>query len=411
MANISLNIRFGKEAVIENREDVIPFIISIKGIKSTSPPLAFFIAIDTSLSMDGEKIFRAKEAALKIISMLRETDIVSIYGFHGKVVKVIDKLPGSKKEDLENAIVKLKLGYGTNIYSILEHMYSDARELRSSNKVAGLRIVFLTDGEPTVGPKKPEKIVSVAKKLRELGATALVIGVGTEYNERLLLDIADALNGVFEHVSKTEELSKILSEFTLATKEVSAKNVIVQIRTTPNIKVFVYGRNIRTTSEGVLVEVGNIYYRDVVDIIGDLVIPPMSQGLYDIGVVSVNYIDPETGNTEYIPPAPLKLNVLPPYEAPSIQVSEEVYAEVRAIKAARELRERLKKKNVKEITRELEDLVEATMKVGSETLYSRTLSIKSRIEKEGLTPETTKELASIISKLISGKIEKGEKSG
>ncbi len=406
MVNIDLGLRLGKDAVVEGREDIIPFVISVKGIKSTSPPVAFIIAIDTSLSMDGDKIFRAKEAAIKAVKLLRENDLVTILGFHRKVLKVADKVPGSEKERLEEAIVRLKLSYGTNIYGVLEEMARVARELSSRADIAGVRAIFITDGEPTVGPKKPDKIVKMAKKLREAGVSGLVIGVGTEYNERMLLDIADALGGVFEHVSKSKKLNELLSQYTLVAKEISAKDITVQIKTAPNYRVFIYGREASVSRDGIIVKIGDIHYREIIDVIGDLVVPSSSQGVLDIGVVSAKYIDPDTNNTEYVPPKPIRLEVVPPHKAPSITVSEEVYAEVRAIRTAQQLRKRIDKEGVEELHKGLEELAEATMKLGSQTLYSRTLSIKHRLEKEGLTPEVSKELASIISKLISGKIEK-----
>ncbi len=406
MANIDLSLRLGKNAVVEGREDIVPFVISVKGVKSTSPPVAFIIAIDSSLSMDGEKIFRAKQAAIKTINLLRENDLVTIYGFHRKVLKVVDKAPGSEKEKLEEAIASLKLGYGTNIYAVLEEMVREAREYSSRKDIASVRAIFITDGEPTVGPKKPEKIVGVAKKLRETGVSGLIIGVGTEYNERMLLDIADALDGVFEHVSKSGKLMELLSQYTLTAKEVSAKDIVVQVKTAPNYRVFIYGREASVSSGGVDIKIGDIHYREIVDVIGDLIVPSSEQGVLDIGVVTAKYVDPETNNTEYVPPKPVRLKVLPPHLAPTIAVSEEVYAEVRAIRAAQHLRERLGKERVEEVYRELEEIAEATMRLGSQTLYSRTLSIKHRIEREGLTSDVSKELASIISKLISGKIEK-----
>ncbi len=412
MANMELDIKLGKAAAIEGAEDTIPFIITLRGTKTISPPLAFFIAIDTSYSMDGEKIFRAKEAALKIIDMLKEDDLVNIYGFDGKVRRVVAKAPAVAKDTLERAVVGLTLGSGTNIYAILDQMAKDAAAVMSEGKVAGVRVILITDGEPTMGPKKPKKILEAARRLREAGATALVIGVGLDYNERLLLDIADTLNGFFEHVSRPKKLYDTLISYTRTAKEVSAMDTVAIIKPSPGVRVIVYGRTPRITPEGLEIPVGDIHYRETIDIVGDFIIPPSSSGEHHLAEVLARYINPETKQAEYLTAIDVKINVVPPHEAPAVEVSEKVYAEARAVKAAEKLRISLEKKKAKEIAGELEEIIEATMKLGSESLYSRTLNIKDRIEREGVTPEATKELASLISKLISGRVkeEEGEKS-
>ena len=410
MANIDLNLRLGKEAVIEGREDTIPFILSVKGTKSTSPPLAFFIVIDTSYSMDGEKIFRAKEAALKVLDLLKEDDLVSIYGFNGKIKRVVTEIRAYERELLEKAIVGLTLGSGTNIYAILDHMARDAKTVMGKGKVAGIRVIFITDGEPTTGPKKPRKILEAARRLRQAGASALVIGVGLDYNEKLLLDIADTLNGIFVHVSKPKRLYETLMNYTRAAKEISGHDVIIVIRSSPGVKVIVYGRHPRISPEGIEIPIGDIHYRETIDVVGDFIVPPSASGEIFLGEIIAKYINPETKGQDYVSPISIKTRMVPIHMAPAVRVSETVYAEARVLKAAERLRESLDRHRTSEIARELEEIIEATMQLGSESLYSRTLNIRDRIEKEGVTPEATKELASLISRLISGRVkEEGEK--
>ncbi len=410
MANIDLSLRLGKEAVIVGREDIVPFIASIRGVKSSSPPLAFFIVIDTSYSMDGEKIFRAKEAALKVLDLLKEDDHVFVYGFDGRVKRVVVDARASERDKLENAIVGLTLGSGTNIYAVLDQMAKDARKVMELADVAGVKVIFITDGEPTVGPKKPKKILEAARRLREAGASALVIGVGLDYNEKLLLDIADTLNGLFVHVNKPRRLHEMLVSYTRAAKEVCGRNVTLTIRASPGVRVIVYGRNPKVTPEGMEIPIGDVHYRETIDIVGDFIVPPSNAGELSLGEVLVKYINPDTREQDYISPVTVKAKAVPEHMAPTIKVSEKIYAEARVVKAAEKLRESLGKRKAEEISRELEEIIEATMKLGSESLYSRTLNIKDRIEKEGVTPEATKELASLISRLISGRVkEEGEK--
>ncbi len=404
MRHIDVSFKLGKEAAIEESEETIPFIITVKGVHSSFPPIAFLLAIDTSMSMDGEKIYRAKEAALKVLRLLRERDLVAVYGFHGKVRRVLEPTPLTDRPRIEKAIVGLKLGYGTNLYAILDELAKDAEKLLKSQRVGAVRVILLTDGEPTSGPKKPKKILEAARKLRQAGATALIIGVGDEYNEKLLLDIAGAVNGIFEHVRDPESLEKTMIEYTAIAKEVSARNVVLSLKLNPGFRVIVYGREVHTTNEGIEIPVGDVHYREVIDIAGDIKIPPLLPGEITIGQLTARYINPDTGEQEYLPPHNITIKVIRAAEAHAAEIHEEVMAEARAFRAAEDLRRALEKGRVEELTQDLEEIFEATLRIGGESLYSRTLDIKERVEKEGVTPETQKEIASLLSRLMSGRV-------
>jgi Ca-activated chloride channel family protein len=407
---INASLRLAKDAVIKGREDTIPFVLSIKGTYSAQPPIAFLIVIDVSYSMDGEKIFRAKEAALKLLNILRDKDYVGVYGFAGKFYRVLEPVPASRREEVEKAIVGLRLGSGTNLYETIKKLIDEARNLLSRGVVSTARIILITDGEPTVGPKKPEKILSITKKLAETGVSALIIGVGIEYNEKLLTRMANILKGDFEHVSDPRSLEELIAKYAKTTKELSAKRVTILFRINPGFRVNIYNKPYNITPDGVEVEIGDIHYREIIDVIGDITTPPLLVGSANIGEVQISYINPETDEQEFATPIPIRIKVAKPEEARMISVDEKVLAEVRMVRTAARIEEAIEKGKERKLEKELEELVETTMRVGSEGLTAKTLNIMERIEKEGLTPETSKEMASIISRIISGKI-KEEKSG
>ncbi|ADI31388.1 vWA domain-containing protein [Staphylothermus hellenicus] len=415
MEYIKASFRMGKDSIIEGREDTIPFVLSIKGVYSAHPPIAFLIVIDTSYSMDGEKIFRAKQAALGLLDILRDKDYVGVYGFAGKFYKVLEPVPATKRGEVERAIISLKLGSGTNIYDTLKKLVEETKKVLQNGALSLVRIIFITDGEPTVGKKNPKKILEMAKKLREAGASALIIGVGTEYNEKLLSRMAMALNGEFEHISDPASLEKLISEYAKSTQEVSAKNVAVLLRLSPGFRVDIYNSLYNNVPEGVEVEIGDIHYRETIDIVGDITTPPLLIGEAHIGDIHISYVNPETEEREFATPIPMKIKVKPPEEASTVKIDEKVLAEARMMRTATKIQETLGKRKAKDLEKELEELIETTMRVGSESLTAKTLNIKERIEKEGLTPETSKEMASVISRIISGRLkeekkEEGEKN-
>lgn len=412
MKLIEATFKPAKDKVIEGIEDTVPFILSIKGVHSASPPVAFLIMIDVSYSMDGEKIFRAKQAALKILELIRDKDYVGVYGFCGKVKEVLKPIPFTDKKLVEKAIVSLKLDSGTNIYEALKVLAEQARKLVESKTVSAVRAIFITDGEPTSGPKKPKKILEMARKLREAGGTALVIGVGDKYNEKLLLDIARAVNGVFEHAQDPEALEKTMYEYTSIVRELCAREIVATFVSSPYTRVNIYNRESITIDNETRVNIGDIHYGEVIDVVGELLVEPMVSGTHEALTITISYINPETGEQEFLKPIKFSLNIIERSRAGEIMVDNTVEAEVRAVKAALALSENVGKKPKKEeIEKQFEELVEATRVLGSKNLVTRTMSIKEMLSEEGFTPDVTKEMASIISKILSGRIEKEKEEG
>ncbi len=405
---IDVKFTMAKHVVLEGRSETIPFTITLRGTYSASPPIAFLLVIDTSYSMDGSKIFRAKQAALKILDLLREKDYVGVYGFAGRFFKVLDLTPMSKRADIEEAIISLKLGSGTNIYDTLAGLIKEVDMINSKYSMP-VRIIFLTDGKPETGKKNPDKIIKVAKELGKRGASALVIGVGHDYNEKLLLGIAKALNGVFEHVDKPKHLEKTMNEYVKIAKEVSARDVKVYIRIRPEFKILIYNRDYEKRSDGVIINVGDINYGETITIAGDLESPPLTRGVIEFGELQVSYTNPATGETEFIPPSAIKLEARPLEELREIEISETVLAKAQIVKSATELEQYIKRGAEEEVAERLSDIVEMTIKIGDEDLASKTINIKERLEKEGLTSDLSKELTSIISRIMSGKIKEKEK--
>ena len=212
----------------------VRYAINRKYIKSSSPSTIFMaieihslkkpqdspqvanlsLALDCSSSMRGEKFNQAKESALRLFELLQEQDYLSVISFD-KSAKVDH--PSIKKssasQSVEDVIKSLRLGKGTNIYEALELAYKEvSKEIEDSDSVTR-RIVLLTDGEASVGRMEEKDFVLLSKRIREYhGITISPIGIGDEYDQRLLHAIAQAGGGLPYHVKESDDLRRIFTE-------------------------------------------------------------------------------------------------------------------------------------------------------------------------------------------------------
>src|SRR2546430_780111 len=157
------------------------------------------LAIDSSGSMDGEKIEQAKAAALALIRQLRPTDQISIVSFSDTVTVQLPMTQVGNSREVAAAVKAISVSGLTAMYDGLDSAFNQAR--RASQEPGTVnRVLLLTDGNPTVGKTIGSEFVTLAQRIRESGITITAIGIGTDYNEQLLEKIAESGGGLWHHI-------------------------------------------------------------------------------------------------------------------------------------------------------------------------------------------------------------------
>ena len=168
--------------------------------------------LDTSGSMADEgKMEKARSALLFGIQGLREADKFNVINFAGDAhlmeSKMISAYADGKKRGAD-FVKKLSPNGGTNIDEALREAL---RQFDSSDRPKML--VFITDGNPTVGEANVEKIIANAKQINVDGLRLFSFGVGYDVNTTLLDKIALANSGIAEYIQPKEDLEIKVSNF------------------------------------------------------------------------------------------------------------------------------------------------------------------------------------------------------
>src|SRR5437879_8987946 len=108
------------------------------------------LAIDSSGSMDGEKIDQAKAAALGLLKQLRPTDQISIVSFSDTVTVQLPMSRVGNSREAAAAATAISVGGLTAMYNGLDATFQQAR--RGSQEAGTVtRGIALAAGNPTVG--------------------------------------------------------------------------------------------------------------------------------------------------------------------------------------------------------------------------------------------------------------------
>jgi Ca-activated chloride channel family protein len=166
------------------------------------------LVLDVSGSMSGKKIVQARAAALQVLQTLSVTDRFRIIDFSTDVRTFRDELSSASASNLAAAsryIESLDATGSTNISGALEEAL---RPVQSPGRL-GL-VLFVTDGEPTVGERDPETIASEAAKRRG-DRRIFSFGIGAELNAALIERLAIEGRGTAHFVRPDESIERAVS--------------------------------------------------------------------------------------------------------------------------------------------------------------------------------------------------------
>ncbi|HAM6382949.1 TPA: VWA domain-containing protein [Escherichia coli] len=208
--------------------------ILAKDRKSEELPASNLVfLIDTSGSMISDERLPLIQSSLKLlVKELREQDNIAIVTCAGDSRIALPSISGSHKAEINAAIDSLDAEGSTNGGAGLEMAYQQAA--KGFIKGGINRILLATDGDFNVGIDDPKSIESMVKKQRESGVTLSTLGVGdSNYNEAMMVRIADVGNGNYSYIDTLSEAQKVLNSEMRQTLITVAKDVKAQIEFNP----------------------------------------------------------------------------------------------------------------------------------------------------------------------------------
>jgi Ca-activated chloride channel family protein len=172
-----------------------------------SPPLNLCMIIDRSTSMQGAKMDVVKATALQIIRKLKPQDYFSLVAFSDRAEVIIPAQSGADVKRLESRVQMIQCSGGTEIFSGLETGYNEL--LRYVRGSSSSHMILLTDGR-TYGDEP--KCIELARQAAERKITIRGLGIGTEWNDVFLDELASLTGGSSIYISRPEDIQRILLE-------------------------------------------------------------------------------------------------------------------------------------------------------------------------------------------------------
>ena len=298
-------------------------------------PLNVSRVIDRSGSMEGEPLEYAKRACGYVVDLLEPDDILSVITFEAGADVIMPARRVVNKALVKDYINRISAGNTTNLYEGLMTACQQVGSVKTEQTLN--RVLLLTDGEPTAGPKDYASIVGQVGEQKARGITVTALGFGPDYNEELMAGIARRSGGNYYYIARPELIPEVFRRELDTLMRMIARNLRLRLHLPRGVTVRqVYGQQPALGSRMVEVTLIDVERDTGVSSLWELEITPRPAGTYRVALAELLYDDAVTGRPEKLS-ADAVMDFTTDRMAISSGVNARVQSEVEVARAARAL--------------------------------------------------------------------------
>jgi Ca-activated chloride channel family protein len=221
-------------------------------------PINVAIVLDRSGSMQGEKIEKAREAAINALDLLKPTDIVSIIAYDTDVSVLVPATKLTDKEQVVGVIRGIQANGNTALFGGVSKGAAEVRKFLDDKHVN--RIILLSDGLANVGPSSPGELGDLGTSLKKENISVSTLGLGSGYNEDLMVNLAGKSGGNHQFIENASELASIFRREFDEALSVVAQEIDLKIEIPEGIRpVRVLGNAADINGQSVVTRLAQVY--------------------------------------------------------------------------------------------------------------------------------------------------------
>jgi len=302
-SEVALRHQLGREIMpVMDRSQVVYVLIDVNATDAMAQvrlPLHFVLVLDCSGSMHGKKIQSVKDAVKLTIDHLSPMDSIAVVTFSSQAQTIIPSQPANDPQRMKARVETIKSQGGTNMSRGMQQGLDEIA--RGEHTQAIKRMILLTDGR-TSGSNKCRQL---ARDARELGVLIHPLGIGADWDEKLLDEIGVLSGGSeAEFVKRPEDAISIFQQQVQRAVDVAVRNALLTVQLPQGVsprravKVLPTISDLGTTvlsDRRVVIPLGDLEKSNPPAILLELVVEPRSAGLFRIAQSELSYDVPTLG--------------------------------------------------------------------------------------------------------------------
>jgi Ca-activated chloride channel family protein len=178
--------------------------------------------------MAGDRIAKAREAALEGVRRLAPDDVAALIVYDSNVQVLVPAQRVGDGRHLERAIRGIEVGGNTALHGGVVRGAAEVRRNLEDRRFIN-RVILLSDGLANVGPSSPEELGRLGNSLMKEGISVTTIGLGLGFNEDLMTRLAQRSDGNTYFVEHSADLSRIFAAELGDVLSVVARRVVIEI--------------------------------------------------------------------------------------------------------------------------------------------------------------------------------------
>jgi Ca-activated chloride channel family protein len=193
-------------------------------------PLNFCLVLDKSASMRGDAIAYLREAVYHVIDQMASDDILSIVAFDQSARVIVPAQRVLEKEGIRRMVNRIDAGGGTQMSAGMRLGLGELDKHAGPDRLS--RMVLFTDGRTS----SEKGCLNRADEAAERGIPVISLGLGTEWKEELMQDIAARTGGHVDYIDRPQEILDIFDQVWRGV-QVVASDLYLTVRLVAGVEV------------------------------------------------------------------------------------------------------------------------------------------------------------------------------
>ncbi len=186
-------------------------------------PVNVSFVLDRSGSMKGDKMERVRNATSMALGLLDVQDIASVVIFDHRTEVLIPAAQVRDRRELQDRVGRIRDAGGTKIAPALE---KGLREIEKDREGAIRRLVLITDGQT----ENEQECLLRAEDAGRMGVPITALGVGKDWNEDLLIEMANRSGGTADYIARPDEITEYFQNTVQRAQATAIQNALLNLR-------------------------------------------------------------------------------------------------------------------------------------------------------------------------------------
>lgn len=291
---VSLRVRADRTAVLTGEDGRVRMELVLeaedRATREVLVPTDLLVVLDTSGSMQGDKLEHGIAAIDALIGQLGERDRFALvtYSYDAELALPLAPASQAAKQRSKRVLESLVADGGTNMSRGLDVAYETLHASRDQERAS--RVILISDGNANHGDATEPGLARRAARFTEQEQVLSAVGVGLDFNEYVMSRLADAGTGNYYYLESSSGLAQIFAKEFRATRDTVARGVAVTLELGQGVEVVdVAGYPLERNDGRVTFRPGSLFAGQERRVWVTYEIPTSDAAEYDLGSVTASY--------------------------------------------------------------------------------------------------------------------------